>query len=128
MSTNIYKTFRAVEALTNRYTLSKRFDEPTYFSFRLIFGHNSDDVYNIADNTAFYDTMPHPLFDLGFTTKRSETFNPDSPFIPTIIREEHSYSALQYLIEANEPTRALMLEEFVSKFNQLQNDFPYYFQ
>lgn len=133
MNTNIYKKFRAVEKLANRYSLSKRFDEPTYFSFRLIFGHNNDDVYNIANNSALYDTMPHPLFDLGLTSvtlpgiPRFGSLEP-APSQPIITTEPNSYSALQYLVESNEPTRAAMLQEFIQKFNQLQNDFPYYFQ
>lgn len=133
MNTNIYKNFRITEKLANRHTISKRFDEPTYFSFRLIFGHNNDDVYNIADNTALFDTMPHPLFDLGLTpvnlpaTPRFGKM-PQTEMNAIFNIEPHSYSAVQYLIEANEPTRAAMLQEFIQKFNQLQNDFPYYFQ
>jgi len=131
MNTNIYKKFRGIEKVANRNTLSKRFDEPTYFSFRLIFGSDSDNVYNIADNTALYDTMPHPLFDTGLSLEfnKSSVFDKNiMPLFPQTVREAHSYSAVQYLLDANEPTRAELMNEFIIKFNELQNNFPYYFQ
>jgi len=132
---NIYKKFRSVEQVANRYTLSKRFDEPTYFSFRLKFADEKDHVYNIASNRALFDTMPHPLFDSNVETV-SKTTNlivsgvglGTSTSQPIVLKEPISYSAVQYLIDANEPTRAQMLVEFIQKFNDLQDNFPYYFQ
>jgi hypothetical protein len=125
----IYKTFRGVESLANRFSLSKRFDEPTYFSFRLVFGTDSDRNYNIANNQALYDTMPHPLFNpSGRLIDPAYITTTKIPGTPVVIPNTPAYSAMQYLNDANEPTRVKMLEEFVNKFNQLQYNYPYYFQ
>ena len=61
---NIYNVFRGVTQVnkSNIETLNKRFDEPTYFSFKLQFANDNDNAYNRAENGALYDTMPHPLF------------------------------------------------------------------
>ena len=138
MADNIYKTFRSASPkIANLNTLSKRFDEPTYFSFRLVFGQDRDHTYNKANYGALYDTMPHPLFDTF--TDTVTTVNRATPlrFVPGIggglprpnlITESLSYSAVEYLENANEPTRATMLREFIGKFNDLQLNFPYYFQ
>ena len=126
---DIYKSFRGVEQLAQRFTLSKRFDEPTYFSFRLVFGSDADRNYNVANDQAIYDTMPHPLFNPaskllipGFTSSTNV------PGTPQPLTEAVAYSAMSYLNNSNEPTRVKMLEEFVSKFNTLQYQYPYYFQ
>jgi hypothetical protein len=120
--TDIYKQFRTIEKIASKYTLSKRFDEPTYFSFRLLFGSDSDSTYNYAGTRAIYDTMPHPLFNKNTDSQLSS----DNTVI--LLNDQNTYSAIQYLIDANEPTRAEMMKEFIAKFNSLQNDFPYYFQ
>jgi len=125
MANNIYKKFRTVEKISNQYSISKRFDEPTYFSFRLQFANNADDNYNIASNSVLYDRMPHPLFGTHAPNVNSTSIPISS--IP-IINIEQNYSSIQYLINTNEPTRAQMLSEFITKFNDLQNNFPYYFQ
>ena len=121
---NIYNNFRGVGQLANRYALEKRFDEPTYFTFRLVFANGGDSVYNKANITNDYDTMPHPLF------------NPNVPSVDYVdmglvdvpIETTISYSAVKYLEDANEPTRAEMLKEFIEKFNDLQTNYQYYFQ
>jgi len=121
---DIYKTFRGVESLAQRFSLSKRFDEPTYFSFRLVFGSDSDRVYNMANSQALYDTMPHPLFNPA-----SKIIIPAFSSGVTIPQTESvAYSAMDYLNNSNEPTRVSMLEEFITKFNNLQYQYPYYFQ
>jgi len=112
---NIYNKFRGVEKIARQYNISKRFDEPTYFSFRLNFSDSAEYAYNIADNTANYDTMPHPLF--------SRAENKDK-----IVDNVNAYSAIRYLEDANEPVRAGLLREFIERFDELQNDFNYYFQ
>lgn len=127
INSNIYKKFRSVEKVAlNQKSITKRFDEPTYFSFRLQFGYESDKIYNYAGDQAMYDTMPHPLF-----------FNlsiPDVVYARQTLTSEltldqtNSYSAINYLISANEPTRAEMLKDFIQRFNELQNDYQYYFQ
>lgn len=127
---NIYKGFRTVEtnsrlniAKSNDEldrggaALSSRFDQPTYLSFRLGFGVAGDYSFNNAGNVnqvLNYDIMPHPLFG-----KRGED---------NVIKDRTTYSAIDYLLDANEFTRANMLEEFIQKFNQIQIIYPWYFQ
>jgi len=119
---DIFRRFRGTGE-----SFSKRFDEPTYFSFRLVFAPNHDNLYNYAGFGATYDMMPHPLFD---NISDEHKFNRivDNATIPLTDVPSSQYSALQYLINANEPTRAEMLKEFIEKFTFLQNNFPYYFQ
>ena len=126
---DIYKTFRGIETLAQRFSLAKRFDEPTYFSFRLVFGSDQDRVYKVANQQALYDTMPHPLFNPaskiiipGFSS------GTNVPGVPIPETESAAYSAMDYLYNSNEPTRLSMLQEFVQKFNSLQYQYPYYFQ
>jgi len=139
METNIYKSFRPyLYEVAKENSFTKRFDEPTYFSFRLVFAQDKDHIYNMSSNNALYDTMPHPLFDTNVDTVSS--INQTQPLLlvpsmglannimPNIVSEPISYSAISYLVNANEPTRASMLQEFINKFTVLQNDFPYYFQ
>ena len=66
----IYKQFRGVDEfyggkvkVAERFSFSKRFDEPTYFSFKLVFGDTIDQAYNKADLKSNYDVMPQPLFN-----------------------------------------------------------------
>ena len=130
---NIYKRFRTYQydiAGRDSNTLTKRFDEPTYFSFRLLFGQG-DNQYNSANYGTSYDTMPHPLF----STRNEATLNHPSRWSNSKYRASFlyetdyiDYSALNYLENANEPTRVKMLEEFITKFQKLQGLFPYYFQ
>jgi hypothetical protein len=110
---SVYKDFRRVEKIGVYKSLSKRFDEPTYLSFRLKFGEG-DSRYNYATSNTYYDSMPHPLF-----IQRSK-------YIPVDIRE--NYAAIDYLFDANEPTRVEMLKEFIDRWNQLQYSFQWYFQ
>ena len=105
---SVYKDFRRVEKIGVYKNLSKRFDEPTYLSFRLKFG-DGDSRYNYATSNTYYDSMPHPLFIQRFD------------YIPLEIRE--NYAAIDYLWDANEPTRAEMLKEFISRWTELQNNF-----
>lgn len=112
---NIYNFFRSVGKSANRGEISKRFDEPTFISFKLIFGDSLDSMYNTASYSTSYDIMPHPLFNI------SEYKN-----VP--LGDVEGYSALRYLTDANEFTRVAMLKEFIYKFNDLQLFYPYYFQ
>ena len=118
----VYKQFRGVDEfyggkIAERFSFSKRFDEPTYFSFKLVFGDTIDQAYNKADLKSNYDVMPQPLFNRLYERER------DVP-----VQNLKSYSAIRYLADSNEPTRAAMLQEFIDKFDYLQNNFPYYFQ
>jgi hypothetical protein len=122
---DIYKNFRITKRLWEQNSISKRHDEPTYLSFRLQFASNMDNVYNIATNaTANFDTMPHPLFDIKSYSGNNTGFAGEQSYEI----EPGSYSAYDYLINANEPARAELLIDFINKFNILQRDFPYYFQ
>ena len=115
---SVYKTFRDYRRQeVGKNTLTSRFDQPTYVSFKLIFANSwaRDQWYNGAGLTAEwnYDRMPHPLF----VEKGSEA-----------IDNRQRYSAVDYLLDANEFTRAQMLEEFQHKWLTLQNNFQWYFQ
>lgn len=122
---NFYQRFRGVRDLVTptRGMLTKRFDEPTYFSFRLIFAQDSDRHYNNASNTATYDVMPHPLFNIVNSLNNANT-----TYSYITVGDDLEYSSVKYLEDSNEPTRAQMLREFVLKFKELQDTFPYYFQ
>jgi len=110
---NIYKYFRGTKnLLENELLFSKKFDEPTYLSFRLMF--DSEDKYNYTGFNVSNDQMPHPLFNYNDNTKSTEDI-------------EH-YSAIRYLIDANEPGRAKMLFDFINGWKELQNYHFYYFQ
>ena len=121
---NIYNNFRGVGQLANRYALEKRFDEPTYFTFRLVFANGGDSMYNKANITNDYDTMPHPLFNPNVSSVGNIPSN--AAYVPVEITT--NYSAIKYLEDANEPTRVEMLKEFIEKFNYLQTNYQYYFQ
>lgn len=109
---NIYAYFRGVNEITNELLFKKRFDEPTYLSFRTFLGSDSD--YNYTGFTVSNDVMPHPLFMYNDNTVSTEDI-------------EH-YSAIRYLIDANEPGRAKMLFDFINGVKEMQSNYPYYFQ
>jgi hypothetical protein len=113
---NPYNTFRGVgdsfQGFEDTITrpLSRTFDEPTYYTFKLEFGHR--DVDNVLDNTDF-DRIPQPLF---------------SPYSQDDLTARNYYSTYQYLRDSNEILRANMLLEFVSKWRQMQDEYQWYFQ
>ena len=112
---NPYNTFRGVGSPFIEYTDSVRkfertFDEPTYLTFRIEF--NAVDMDNDLVNTNF-DRMPQALFSTAMNQEQDA--------------REH-YSALQYLWDNNEMIRLNMLQEFINKWGQLQNEFQWYFQ
>lgn len=113
----IFKKFRDYGNSIARFNeLSTRFDEPTYISFNLNFGTNPVNEYNGVGGMGFfsnYDTMPHPLFRVSEYTE---------------INDRDSYSTMNYLLDANEFTRAKMLREFIIKLKTMQSEFPWYFQ
>jgi len=113
---SIYKKFRSVnESEFGR--ISSRYDQPTYMSFKLVFAQNRDINYNDAgkliQRTLNYDIMPHPLFG----EQGSDN-----------VSDRETYSAIDYLIDSNEYTRAEMMKEFIDTFNELQNNFQWYFK
>jgi len=111
---SIFKDFRGVGQLPQFNTISKRFDEPTYLTFLLQFAPGGDFIYNNSQYNAFYDNMPHPLFN-----NRDKYISLD---------KRNDYAAIDYLYDANENTRVSMLQQFISKFNELQNNSQWYFQ
>jgi len=174
MGKNIFNAFRRVLDPGEGYEgFSKRYDEPSYLTFRLKFG-DGDNYFNKASQSNLSDLMPHPLFNNEYKTSfppdddaqvadpiniapinDMELPRPDMNVMssrglnlkggsaiqkrvsPTTTSTAQfslindlptDYSAVRYLLEANEPTRAYMLMEFIDKFNSLQEDFSYYFQ
>ena len=124
---NIFTKFRGTVSNALPNTLSKRFDEPTYLSFKLVFGDTDEQVlYNQANNVALYDFMPHPLFEKSSLNNADTATFDDTQ--STEINIQEFYSSIQYLQNANEYTRAILLKEFIEKFNVLQHDYPYYFK
>lgn len=119
MST-IYKRFRDVLKTNKdndlaRIPMSPRFDQPSYLSFKVLFGEG-DVYYNNAaseDYVLNYDIMPQPLFQ--------SKGNPD-------VYDRKKYSSIDYLLDANEFTRASMLENFINLWFKLQYNYQWYFQ
>lgn len=107
---NIYKSFRDLYEVQTTNSLQKRYDEPTYLSFRVLFIPSFE--FNDLQLTN-YDRMPHPLFE----GKVSDNYD-----------ERTAYSTINFLRDSNEFTRATLLEEFISKMNDLQYDYQWYFQ
>lgn len=136
MAQNQFKFFRGVNDrivnLASDPTLSstnglltKRYDEPTYMTFRVLFGQNSGTWSGTTLLNTNYDRMPHPLFinqQVDATQRQGQggrnvvDFNRDT------------YSTIDFLRDSNEFTRAEMLKEFIIVWEDLQKSFPWYFQ
>lgn len=113
---NPYNTFRGVGSPFIEFTDSVRkiertFDEPTYYTFKMFF--YSDDNKDNATTNINFDSMPQPLF--------SDQFQRD-------MNARNYYSTAQYLWDMDEEVRFQMLQEFKSKWNQLQEQYQWYFQ
>jgi len=113
---NPFNTFRGVGSPFLTFTdtirkIDRTFDEPTYYTFRMLF-YSDDDRDNGATNVNF-DRIPQPLF--------SNQFNEE-------MDARNYYSTSQYLWDMNEIVRVDLLEEFKAKWNQLQEQFQWYFQ
>jgi hypothetical protein len=98
---SIYKNFRNYRNVPASFnSMSPRFDQPTYLSFKLEFAAARDIKYNYAapgqtgKNIINYDQMPHPLFGVKGTDD---------------VDNRETYSAIDYLYDANEFTRARCL-------------------
>lgn len=104
---NHYRLFRdPISNLTG--SLSKRFDQPTYLTFKLRFYP----MYNNIANTN-YDKMPHPLFG----TNKDDN-----------IDTRNYYSTYQYLRDIKEPARAELLDRFIQGWDDIQYKNQWYFQ
>lgn len=105
--------------------LDKRYDEPTYATFRVLFGQKSRHFNGVLLTNTDYDRMPMPLFmpdqvdaqqRSGDSGRNVVEFNRDV------------YSTIDYLRDGNEFTRAEMLKEFITLWNDLQDNYQWYFQ
>lgn len=113
---NQYNSFRGVGSPFIEFTdsirkMERTFDEPTYYTFKMFF-YSDDDKDNGATNVNF-DRMPQPLFS-NQMQKNMDARN--------------YYSTSQYLWDMDEEVRGQMLQEFKSKWNQLQEQYQWYFQ
>lgn len=95
---------------------SRLFDEPTYLTFRIEFNFRDDRVENNTGNKSMtfwsqsYDYMPEP-------------------FLAKNLRNLPVYSTYQYLQNnKSEGKRAAMLNTFIDSLEDIQNNYPYYFQ
>jgi len=138
MPNNQYKFFRtprfditaitpegesAPNALNSVSALSKRYDEPTYMAFRVLFGQNASIWSGTSLFNTNYDRMPHPLFIKQKVDATQVTGNQSE-----IEFNRELYSTIDYLRDSNEFTRAEMLQEFITLWEDLQKNFQYYFQ
>lgn len=111
--------------------LDKKYDQPTYLTFKLMFGYLGDQSYNLVNgalNSGTYDRMPHPLFNTNDKFQSNNTNINRPGVIPSNSTDINLYSTINYLRNANEPTRAEMLKYFIELFNDLQYNNQWYFQ
>jgi len=128
MSTNLYKTFKDVKSpdeigkilLPRDRYLSKSYDEPTYYAFKLQF--SSPLEYNDTGNKINFDKMPHPLFLDVIDEKTVNNFGYGN--IPV----RYYYSTTQFLRDNNEFIREDMLRTFINMWSELETNFQWYFQ
>lgn len=105
--------------------LSKRYDEPTYMTFRVLFGQNSVLWSGTNLFNSNYDTMPHPLF----INQQIDAITTEGTGGRKIVEfNRDTYSSQDYLRDSNEFTRAEMLKEFITLWEDLQKNFQWYFQ
>lgn len=122
MNTNQYKIFRDVKRAVEGNLLTKRYDEPTYLTFRVIFGEDFASWSGVTLLNTNYDKMPHPLFNpMQVDATKDEGRN-------VVEFNRDYYSSIDYLRDANEFSRAEMLKEFQNMWNDLQRNFQYYFR
>jgi len=119
-----FKFFRSVGAPLKdkdeliKSTFSKRYDEPTYLTFKLDFISGSKNIPANNTQSTSFDRMPNPLLDTSYIEKNADD----------IIIDREFYSTYQYLRDQNELVRAEMLKDFIIKWKSLNEDFQYYFQ
>ena len=104
--------------------LSKRYDEPTYMTFRVFFGQNGSNVSGTNLLNTDYDRMPHPLF----INQKIDATQIQGDGMTVVNFNRDFYSTRDYLRDSNEFTRAEMLNEFITLWNNLQDNFQWYFQ
>jgi len=134
---NQYKFFRGVNNVTGPtdFTygtvnqqinfLDKRYDEPTYMTFRVLFGEKSRNFNGVLLTNTDYDRMPMPLF----MTDEVDAYQRSGDSGRNVIEFNRDvYSTIDYLRDGNEITRAEMLKEFITLWNDLQYNFQWYFQ
>lgn len=98
-----------------------RYDQITYLTFTIHFvasnsvndlKYNSLQENSLTTNT--YDDIPQALFQTRASSSSTNYVD--------------NYSAVNYLEDRGENLRAAMLEEFITDWNSLQNDYQFYFQ
>jgi len=125
MPENQYKLFRNVKQAIEGNLLTKRYDEPTYLTFRVLFGEEFASRSGVLLTNTTYDQMPHPLFnDIWADATGREGDGGRN----TIEFNRSYYSTIDYLRDANEFSRGEMMKEFITMWNDLQNNFQYYFR
>jgi len=140
MANNQYKFFRQVSdnpiigpptfenflaGSVNNEKLEKRYDEPTYLTFKVLFGENSGIWSGTNLLNTSYDRMPHPLF-INQQVDSTQTEGQSGRVEVSFDRE--TYSTIDYLRDSNEFTRAEMLKEFIQTWEYLQKNMQWYFQ
>lgn len=136
---NIYKSFRSVNdaisavvpqseiinpsSINVGSVISRKYDEPTYMTFKVLFGQNSATLSGTSLLNADYDRMPHPLF----INQRVDS-NVKSDLKTSVEYNRNLYSTRDYLRDCNEFTRAEMLNEFINVWQNIQTNFQWYFQ
>jgi len=126
---NQYKVFRGVTDLHHlpfmqKNYLEKRWDEPTYMTFKVVFGEDSLNLSGTTLENTDYDRMPHPLF-ISQQVDAATTSNGGRNEVQF---NRSIYSAIDYLRDCNEFTRAEMLKEFIKIWSDLQSNYQWYFQ
>ena len=105
--------------------LSKTYDEPTYMTFRVMFGQGSAIWSGTSLLNTNYDRMPHPLF----VNQQVDAISKQGEGGKTVLEFNRDfYSTIDYLRDSNEFTRAEMLKEFINIWQDLQKNFQWYFQ
>lgn len=114
MAQNIFNIFRQGGPLVKS-NVWKKYDEPTYISFRLNFNIDSRDIRNSTGVNGIYnyDWLPQPLL----SSTDADNFS-----------DRKYYSTFGYLIDNKDATRAWLLKEFIEKLGYLQENHQYYFQ
>jgi len=106
-------------------SLSKRYDEPTYMTFRVLFGQNSGVWSGTTLLNTNYDRMPHPLF----INQRVDATSRNGQGGRNVVEFNRDvYTTRDYLRDSNEFTREEMLREFITLWEDLQTNFQWYFQ
>lgn len=149
MSTyNIRKEFLGESRSFREQTMfNPALDEPTYLTFKVDF---FSEEYN-TDLSYLYDTLPQALFSVGLqlggqagdsrnildiwsnqvdlsSVEKFKAAFKSAHLKSGSFSQDRPYSALEYLFSRNEDYRCYLLANFLKGWNELQNNYQYYFQ